>query len=282
MKVVDRENMVWEALEKWEQSYFIESENNPYYSMEENFNQTLRSWRPDLQTKLLETVDSVIFHTHIIIQSSQYEEETALKLLDQGRVFNANIEDLGDMKSLTIDQLRFISNQHLARQRLLSLSQGSLAGIGGLFLVALDLPLMLTINLRSIQLVAMTYGYDLKKPYELMLVLKVFHVATLPKTMQKEGWHNLLQELDECEDEWLLFNDKNNYKSTVWLQQLIKQIGKGLILHLLRKKLIQGIPLFGIAIGATSNYFLTKQVSEIAHQFYQKRFLLEKGHERVI
>lgn len=277
MKVVDREKMVWEAVEKWEQSYFIESEKNAYYSLEDNFNQTLRSWRPDLQTKLLETVDSIIFHTHVIIQSSKYEEETALKLLDQGRVFNTNIEDLADMKSLTIDQLRFISNQHLARQRLLSLGQGGVAGIGGLLLVALDLPLMITINLRSIQLIAMTYGYDLKKPYEVMLVLKLFHVATLPKTMQKEGWLCLLKELDKYEDEWLLFNEKNNYKSTVWLQQLIKQIGKGMMLFLLRNKLIQGIPLFGIAIGAASNYFLAKQVSEIAHHFYQKRFLLEKG-----
>lgn len=277
MKVVNREKMVWKAIEKWEQSYFIESEKNTYYSLEDTLNHTLRSWKPDLQTKLLETVDSIIFHTHVIIQSSKYEEETALKLLDQGRVFDANIEDLADMKRLTIDQLRFISNQHLARQRLLSFSQGGVVGIGGLFLVALDLPLMLTINLRSIQLIAITYGYDLKKPYELMLVLKVFHVATLPKTMQKEGWLCLLQELDEYEDEWLLFNEKNNDKSTVWLQQPIKQIGKGFMLHLLRNKLIQGIPLFGMAIGAASNYFLAKQVSEIAHHFYQKRFLLEKG-----
>lgn len=280
MKVVDRENMVWEAIKKWEQSYFIDSEKNTYYSLEDNLNQVLRSWRPDLQTKLLEKVDSIIFHSHVIIQNSKYEAETALKLLDQGRIFNANIEDLADMKRLTIDQLRFISNQHLARQRLLSLSQGGVAGIGGLFLVALDLPLMLTINLRSIQLIAMTYGYDLKKPYELMLVLKVFHVATLPKTVQKEGWLCLLQELDKYEDEWLLFDEKNNQKSTVWLQQLLKQIGKGMMLLLLRKKLIQGIPLFSIAIGATSNYFLAKQVSEIAHHFYQKRFLLEKSTDK--
>jgi hypothetical protein len=53
------------------------------------------------------------------------------------------------------------------------------------------------------------------------------------------------------------------------------------MLFLLRKKLIQGMPLFGMAIGAASNYFLAKQVSEIAHNFYQKRFLLEKNNDRV-
>ncbi|QOY33890.1 EcsC family protein [Anaerobacillus isosaccharinicus] len=275
MELTGRKKAVMETIENWEQSYFIDDNKNSYYSLETSFNQTIEGWRPNLQEKLLKTVDSIIFHTHAIAQNSKYDKETTAKVLDLGRVFNEDINKISDMKLLTIDQLRFIANQHLAKQRLISLTQGGFSGIGGFFTVALDLPLMLTINLRSIQLTAMTYGYDLNKPYELMLALKVFHVATLPKTMQKEGWRHLLLELDQFEDEWLLFDEKNVYKSTVWLQQPIKQIGKGLLLFLIRKKMIQGVPLLGITVGAAANYFLAKQVSELAHHFYQKRFLLE-------
>lgn len=275
MELTGRKKAVMETIENWEQSYFIENNKNSYYSLETSFNQAIEAWRPDLQEKLLKTVDSIIFHTHAIAQNSKYDKETTAKVLDFGRIFNEDINKISDMKLLTIDQLRFIANQHLAKQRLISLTQGGFSGIGGFFTVALDLPLMLTINLRSIQLTAMTYGYDLNKPYELMLALKVFHVATLPKTMQKEGWRHLLLELDQFEDEWLLFDEKNDYKSTVWLQQPIKQIGKGLLLFLIRKKMIQGVPLLGITVGAAANYFLAKQVSELSHHFYQKRFLLE-------
>ncbi|MFN7250649.1 MAG: EcsC family protein [Anaerobacillus sp.] len=277
MEWTSRDKVVYETIENWEETYFIEGNKSGYYSLETSFNEVIEKWRPDLQKKLLKTVDSIIFHSHAIAQNSRFDQETTAKVLDFGRLFNENINEIPDMKLLKIDQLRYIANQHLAKQRLISLTQGGFAGIGGLFTVALDLPLMLTINLRSIQLTAMTYGFDLNKPYELMLALKVFHVATLPKTLQKEGWKQLLLELHEYEDEWLLFEEPNIEKSTVWLMQPLKQIGKGLILYLCRKKLIQGLPLIGITVGATANYFLAKQVSEIAHHFYQKRFLLEKN-----
>lgn len=270
-----REEAVLEAIELWEQSYYIDGKKNSYYTLETSFNEAIETWRPHLQKKIMTAVDSLIFHTHAIAQNSEYDKETRAKVLDYGRVFNENIQDISNMKLLTIDQLRFIANQLLARQRLVALTQGGFAGVGGLFTIALDLPLMLTINMRSIQLTAMTYGYDLKKPYELMLALKLFHVATLPKTMQKEGWHHLLVDLDYIEDEWLIFDQKDKFQSTVWLLQPLKQIGKGMILLLLRNKLIQGVPLLGITVGAAANYFLAKQVSEIAHHFYQKRFLLE-------
>ncbi len=275
MGLSNREYAVLEAIEQWEKEYFIETDKNSFYSLEKSLSEAVEKWRPDLQKKLFNTIDSLIFHTHAISQNSKYDKETTAKVLDYGRIFNEDITEISDMKYLAIDQLRYIANQQLAKQRLLSLAQGGFTGIGGIFTLSLDLPLMLTINLRSVQLTAMTYGYDLYKPYELMIALKLFHVATLPKTMQKEGWEHLFVDLDHDQDEWLMFDDENSFKSTVWLQQPVKQIGKGMILFLLRNKLVQGIPLLGITVGATANYFLAKQVTEIAHHFYQKRFLLE-------
>lgn len=275
MELTGRRKLVWEEIEAWEKSFFIDENKNSYYSLEHTFNEAIQSWRPNVQEKILKTLDSIIFHTHSIAQNSQYDKKTKAKILDFGRIFDGSIHEISDMKVLTIDQLRFIANQHLAKQRLVSFAQGGFSGLGGLLAVSLDLPLMLTINLRSIQLTAMTYGYDLNNPYELMLALKVFHVATLPKTLQKEGWHHLLMELNQYEDKWIFFDENDNYKSTVWLQQPIKQMGKGFVLFLLRNKLFQGIPLLGMTIGAGTNYFLAKQVSDIAHHFYQKRFLLE-------
>ncbi len=276
MGLIGRKKTVWEEIEQWEQSYFIGGELNGYYSLEASLNKIIETWRPDAQKKLLQIVDSIIFHTHAIAQNSTYDKETTAKVLNLGRVFESNIENVSDMKRLTIDQLRYICHQQLAKQRLISLTQGGVTGFGGVFFVALDLPLMLTINMRTIHLTALTYGYDLNKPYELMLALKVFHVATLPKTMQKEGWKQLLQEIDSIEDEWLVFDEENIEKYTVWLQQPIKQLAKGMALLFLKKKLIYGLPIVSVTVGASSNYFLAKQVSEIAHHFYEKRYLLEE------
>ncbi|OIJ18250.1 hypothetical protein BKP45_11740 [Anaerobacillus alkalidiazotrophicus] len=276
MELKGRKKNVWEEIKKWEHLYFDKGETNSLNSFEENFNNIIKSWRPEVQKKLLQAVDSMIFHTYSIIQDNQFDQKTISKILEQGRVFRSDVENINDMKKLTIDQLRYITNKFLAKQRLVSLTQGGTLGIGGLPLVVLDLPLLLLVNLRSIQLTAMTYGYDLRKPYEVMLALKVFHVSTLPKTLQKQGWNKLLLELDSCEDEWIFFDEKTSGESLVCLQQPIKQLTKGLLVLMLKKKTIQGVPILGIAAGASANYFFTKQVSNIAHNFYQKRFLLEE------
>lgn len=280
MELNKREKQVWNDIENWEATYLIDGNKNCYYSLEERFNHAVKSLNPKKQEKLLSTIDSLIFHLHAIAQNSQYEKDTRAKILDHGRIFNSQIEDLSELKKLSIDQLRYIANKTLAKQRLLSLAQGSIVGTGSIPGLILDLPLMLIIHLRTIQMIAMTYGYDLIKPYEMMLVLKVFHVSTLPKTLQKEGWKHLMLQLNDLEDEWLFFNDEKSYKSTVWLQQPVKQIVKELFLFVYKRKLAQGIPLLGITIGGAANYFLAKQVSEIAHHFYQKRFLLEQKNSK--
>ncbi|GAA3320517.1 hypothetical protein GCM10020331_031840 [Ectobacillus funiculus] len=67
-------------------------------------------------------------------------------------------------------------------------------------MLSADLPLMLTLNLKAVQLIATTYGYDVNKPYEMMLALKVFHVAILPARLQRYAWHGLLDEMNEAGD----------------------------------------------------------------------------------
>jgi hypothetical protein len=56
----------------------------------------------------------------------------------------------------------------------------------------------------------------------------------------------------------------------------IQQIVKMMAILLLRKKLTQGLPIFGMAVGAVMNYQQSRKITEIAHKFYQKRYLNEK------
>ena len=84
--------------------------------------------------------------------------------------------------------------QQIARHRLYSFAQGGLAGTGGTLLLGTDIPAMAVINLRVVQLIAMTYGFEVNTPYEMMSSLRVFHTATLPARLQKEGWSILMNE----------------------------------------------------------------------------------------
>ncbi len=49
-----------------------------------------------------------------------------------------------------------------------------------------------------------------------------------------------------------------------------------MVILLFRRKVIQGIPLISMAIGAGANYQLTRKVTDLAHKYYQYRYLKEK------
>ena len=100
------------------------------------------------------------------------------------------LEKIEDLKKLDIDQLQYIAEQQIARHRLYSFAQGGLAGTGGTLLLGTDIPAMAVINLRVVQLIAMTYGFEVNTPYEMMSSLKVFHTATLPPAFTKRGLVN--------------------------------------------------------------------------------------------
>ncbi len=168
-----------------------------------------------------------------------------------------------------------MADQQIARNRLLSLSQGGLAGTGGLLLLGTDFPAMVALGIRSVQSIAMHYGYDIQRPAEMMRSLKVYHAATMPKRFQQEKWDELIAEIREEEDP-IFYAGKDVIADISWMSHPIQQAVKMMAILLLRKKLTQGLPIFGMALGAVMNYQQSRKITEIAHKFYQKRYLFEK------
>ncbi|EIT85458.1 hypothetical protein A374_09483 [Fictibacillus macauensis ZFHKF-1] len=271
-----REEKVWRALEAWEETYF-EYEMTDFEATYERFvQQQLARINPSLLQKMNEKMDGILFHVHALIQNSSYQKDVRDKLLTSGRIFHGDIEDIEDMKKCSIDQLTYIAQQQIARNRLLSLAQGGLSGTGGLLFLGLDIPAMIALQIRSIQYIAMNYGYDIHRPAEMMMSLKVFHAATLPKRYQHESWNELMQEIANQEYDPFFYEGEEVIADVAWLAMPLKQGVKAVVLSLLKKKAVQGIPLLGVVFGAGINYQKAREVTEFAHKFYQKRYLVEK------
>ena len=118
-----------------------------------------------------------------MIQSSQSQLEARNRILGTSRLFDESIEQLEDLKALSIDQLTYIAEQQTARHRLYSFVQGGATGAGGLLLLTADFPVMIALNVKAVQLIATSFGHDVNKPYEMMLALKgISCVITTRKT----------------------------------------------------------------------------------------------------
>lgn len=273
---VQEERLVLEV-ERWEQTFFEHDPTDFEMMYQKWLNVSLDQMGKEKRSKVLETIDNFLFHLHAMIQNSRFHEEARERILEQAKVFDAEIEDVHDIRQLSIEKLNFMAKQQMAKQRLLSLGQGGVAGMGGIVLLGIDLPAMIAMNMRAIQLIALSYGYDVKRPSEMMIALKVFHVASLPKDLQGGAWDALWDEVQTADnDEWF-YTGNEEIADISWIQQPLRQLVKAMVIMLLRKKLIQGVPLIGMAFGATMNYQFSRQVTEVAQRFYQKRLLLERN-----
>ncbi|MDQ1001215.1 hypothetical protein QFZ28_001615 [Neobacillus niacini] len=275
MPLTDRETEVLNEIREWEEHLLNYEANDLQLTYEKYLERSFSLLPEKVQSQFFSVIDTWLFHLHGMIQGSQLQMDAKERILSSGRVFNKDLQQIEDLTKLDIDQLQYIAMQQIARHRLYSFAQGGLAGTGGPLLLGTDIPAMAVINLRVVQLIAMTYGFEVNTPYEMMSSLKVFHTATLPPRLQKEGWSVLRNEMKSSRDHYF-YEGNEEITDVTWLEQPIQQLLKAMVITVFRKRLIQGIPLVSMAIGAGTNYQLTRKVTEFAHNYYQLRYLNQK------
>ncbi|CAH0163529.1 hypothetical protein SRABI80_00925 [Peribacillus frigoritolerans] len=275
MEITNREMKVWNEISEWQEKLYQYEPTDLAALYDKWLEQGFALLPENVQQQFFEKLDTWLFHLHAMVQSSQVQIDARERILASARVFNEEIETLSDLNHLSIDQLNYIANQHIAKHRLYSFAQGGMSGSGGLLLLGSDIPAMTVINVRIVQLIAMSYGVEVNTPFEMMLALKVFNAGAMPKRLQGIAWEELIREVQTAEDDYFYLGIEELTNPT-WMEQPLKQLLKALSIAVFRKKLVRGIPFISMAIGAGSNYQMTRNVSEFAQKFYQYRYLLEK------
>lgn len=275
MALTVRERVVLAEIQEWENKLYSYEPNDLELTCEKYLEKSFSLLPEHVQQQFFATFDNLLFHLHALIQGSQLQLDAKERILTAGRIFSPGIETIDDLNKLNLDQLQYIAQQQIARHRLYSFAQGGMAGTGSSLMLGADIPAMAVINLRAVQLIAMTYGIEVNTPYEMMSSLKVFHAATLPARIQSQAWEELKNELQE-EQDYYFYEGKEELADVIWMEQPIKQLLKAMAIFIFRKKSIQGIPFISMAIGAGTNYQLTRKVTEFAHKYYQMRYLHKK------
>lgn len=275
MPLNERETKVLHNIAEWSNQLYRYQPNDFELTFDKYLDQSFSLLPEGVQTQFFTLLDSWLFHLHALIQGSQLQMDAKERILTAGRIFDTDITKIEDLRELNIEQLQYIAEQQIARHRFYSMVQGGLTGTGGSLVLGSDIPAMAVINLRVVQLIAMTYGYEVNTPFEMMTSLKVFHAATLPSRLQGRAWEDLLNDLNEHQT-YYFYEGNEEITDIIWMEQPIKQILKAIVISLFKKKTMKGIPLVGIGIGASTNYLFTRKVTDFTHKYYQMRYLREK------
>ncbi|CAM3919558.1 EcsC family protein [Lederbergia lenta] len=276
MNLTKRDEKLWEELQDWRQSFF-EYEATDFENAYDKWMDQIFTLLPlTLQAQFFEKMDNWFFQVNSLIRGTQFQNEIRTRILNAARSMSSEIATLDDMRQLPVDQLTFLAEQQAAKHRLYSLIQGGAAGSGQPILIGSDFLSTIVINLRAVQVIAMSYGYDVQSPAGLLETVKVYNTATMPDRLKMFGWEDLMDDLQKS-DEAFYFDIHERIIDQTWLDEPLKQMLKISLILMFSRKKVSGVPLLSMAIGAGVNYNTTRQVTQFAVKYYQYKHMLEKN-----
>ncbi|MDQ0339763.1 hypothetical protein J2S00_002556 [Caldalkalibacillus uzonensis] len=282
---VEIEQWLAEQTYEWDNVLEENAFNKNLLVSQAELNHWLTQWLNTLPAEQKKTVIDIIDHLVIYISNFFHKhsncEEIERSIVMEARLFESGLSSFEEIPSVDFYRLQYIEQKFRSRYPLYALVEGGLAGSGHPLLLAIDFPALLSINLKMLHYVASTYGYSLKHPYEQMLVLKVLHAATLPRHHKRAAWDWLIEHHVHRGQarELTLFDNGQTLIKEEWLETLVKQWVKAVVLYGLKKTSKKNWSLVGMVFGANMNYQWTKRVGQFASLFYRYRFLEERKED---
>ncbi len=143
--------------------------------------------------------------------------------------------------------------------------QGATTGIGGIFTLALDIPLLLGTSLKVLQEMALCYGYRPQEKRERLFVVKCLQFASSDIVGKKA----ILEELSQ-------FDNPAAQRDVMAQLQGWREVVVTYTENFGWKKLFQMVPIAGILFGAYLNRSTVQDVAEAGMMLYRKRRILER------
>src|SRR4051812_42741370 len=116
----ERDHAYWDRLMNWEQQLISYEGNDIEYSTASVIERLMQEIPENMRERVFSQVDNVLFNVHSLLQGSQLQTEARERILTSARIFQEDIETVLDLRKLTIDQLRYINRQQMARNRFYS------------------------------------------------------------------------------------------------------------------------------------------------------------------
>lgn len=230
---------------------------------------------PAVGTVLKKAVEGLTSLCNDAAQWSVRPEAIFEEFRDSGHV---NVRSHADVVGLDLEEVDKVVGWLAAKYKGIALVEGAGAGAVGAAGLAVDIPALITLNLRAIGEYAAYYGFDTSSQEERLFALNIMGLASSPSDASKSL--AMAQLVRIAQDVAKKRAWKELEKSA--FVRVIQEIAKALGIRLTKAKLAQAIPLVGAAVGGGFNAYFTMKVCDSAYYLYRERFLAEKYGADVI
>ncbi|RFU60692.1 EcsC family protein [Bacillus sp. V59.32b] len=181
-----------------------------------------------------------------------------------------HLTNINDIQQVPLKVMDTVGEEIQKTNSQVATVQGASTGIGGIFTLAADIPVLLGLSLKTLQDIAVAYGYDPNDKEERIFIIKCLQFAT-SDIVGKEA---ILNELSS-------FYQSENRNSKEMMSQIQ---GWREVVYTYRdqfgwKKLLQMVPIAGMIFGAFTNRSMISDIAETGRMLYRKRRILQRLDE---
>jgi len=160
-----------------------------------------------------------------------------------------------------------------------AVTEGGATGAAGIFGLAVDIPAIITLALRTIHKVGLCYGYECQSEMDKNFALGVLSAAGANSMTEKIDALTTLRaiEVTVAKQTWKAMAEKAGSQQlskeggVIAIKNLAKQLG----INITKRKFMQAIPVIGAGVGASVNGWYLKDVGWAARRAFQERWLID-------
>lgn len=180
---------------------------------------------------------------------------------------NMGVQTIEDVQQISISKMDNTVTSLSKNRKNIATLQGAGTGIGGIFTLSIDIPLLLGLQLKTLQDIAICYGYDPTDKKERLFIIKCLQFVSAD-IVGKKAVLSQLATFDEPDatGKREVLSEIQGWREVVFSYR--EQFGW--------KKLFQMVPVAGLFFGAFINRSALNDIAETAMMLYRKRRMLER------
>lgn len=211
-----------------------------------------------------------------------FSSTVAKHLSDHGDLLrDAKVATLAELHGLELERLDALADEVHNWAVGVAAAEGTVTGATGLLGMAADIPVVITLALRTIHKIGLCYGYSSDTEVSQQFVYAVLSASGANSVKEKVVSLALLRSLQVVlmRQTWQAMSEKavasqlSKEAGVIALRSLAKQLG----VNLTKRKALAVIPAIGAVIGGAANGWWLKEVGWAARRNFQERWLTDHG-----
>lgn len=229
-----------------------------------------------LPFKLLDKITPKFIHNKVgalLDELGGYVQNGGKYLINENRIYemiqketNQPITGVSDMKDIPLHTMYKLCQEVVERRKRFAAIQGASTGIGGIFTLAIDVPALLAISLKTLQEIAIIHGYDPNEKSERIFIVKCLQFSSADVVGKEAIIKELSSYYQKGNQSGEMMSQLQGWREVVYTYR--DQFGW--------KKLFQMVPIAGMIFGAFTNKAMISDLAETGMMLYRKRNILER------